>query len=238
MSGIDTEMKFEELRDSIITLLETYSTGRFRVIKGQVEDIPADQLTGTNRVVQIFYGGGDFPKNKSTKVDLQHDFQYTLQLYISAPCKGDKAVIESDTATSGEKAAALLAITGSQVVADIATDELIRMIVQILMSPTNEQLGMPMLDSNGDPVTGYTQGLKQVSSRWVSNIRKSQPLDRGNLVLIPATMTLSGILNETVTGLTPVSPDTNTFDIEHEFNTQSDPDDADPAISGVQIDAT
>lgn len=238
MSGIDTEMKFEELRDSVTTLLESYATGRFRVIKGQVEDIPADQLKGVNRVVQVFFGGGDFPKGKSTKIDLQHDFEFSVQLYVAAPCKGNKAVLESDTSTAGEKSAALLAVTGSQVVADRAMDELIRMVVQIIMSPTNEQLGMPMLDSNGDPVTNYNQGRKQVSSRWLSNIRKSQPIDRGNLVVIPAIMTLSGILDETVTGVTPNDPATDTYDIGLQFNTKTDDEDAAPATAGVEINAT
>lgn len=238
MTGIDTEMKFEEVRDSIITLLETYATGRYRVIKGQLQNIAAEQVKGTQRAIQVFYSDGDYPENQSTGSGIEHKCTFRLNYYVAAPARGDKATLESDDSTPAEKAAALLNIAGSWSNADEEMDEFRRMITQIILDPVNDQLGMPLLDRDGDPITDNSRGRKQVSSRWLSNFQKSQPLDRGNLVTITAFESLTLTLDETTPGATPVTPASNTYDIEHDFNTSTDDEDAEPAVAGVEVDAS
>ncbi len=238
MSGIDTPMKFEELRDSIETLLETYATGRYQVVTGQKQDIADTEMVDDKRIIQLFYQDGSYKEGSSTKVLLQHHCNFTLNYYVASPALADLATLDSASTTAAQKTAALVNTVTSFSRADKAMDEFRRMITQIIMNPAHEQLGMPMLDSAGDPITTNAPGRKQVSSRWLSTFTKSQPLDKGNLTTIQASERLFLILDETLLGVTPVSPATDTYGVQHNFNTKSDPEGADPAIFGVDANAT
>jgi hypothetical protein len=196
-------------------------------------------MKNDKRIIQLFYQDGNYPEKSSTKVSLQHHCNFTLNYYVASPALADLSVLDSDSATPAQKTAALINTVKSFGRADKAMDEFRRMITQIIMDPANEQLGMPELDKSGDPVANDNiPGRKQVSSRWLSNFSKSQPLDKGNLTTITASERLFSIVDETLLGVTATAPASDTYDIEHEFNTQSDPDDADPAIAGVEVDAT
>jgi hypothetical protein len=95
----------------------------------------------------------------------------------------------NDTAAS--VAAKQAAIANAQVafyLADQLMDEFRRIITQVIMAPYNQDFGL-------DRFT--------ISNRWLSNFRKTQPIDRGNLVELNATESLTCRVTETLPQVTP-----------------------------------
>ena len=195
MTGIDNEMKFEELRDSIESLLIANQTGRYQVILGQKQAFSADEFKGILRTIQIYYSSGEYDRGRSSKQKIEHDCNFTLNYYVSSPAKADISVLNPDSgSTASAKQAAMANIQTAFRLCDGLMDEFRRMITQILMDPANDQLGMQLI--------GDSSLKRQVSNVWLSNFRKDQPINRGNNVDLTATETLNCRIKELTPGVT------------------------------------
>lgn len=218
--AITDEMKFEELRDSIETLLLANQSTHFRTIGEQKQSVGAEEIKGDLRTVQVFYSEGD-PEHE-TRTEFEHKTTYQLFFSVSSPSTGDVATLESDSALPAAKQAALLNSTQGSRNADRSMDELFRMVTLILMDPVNEDLGLAK----------YT-----VSGRKIENFRKNQPIDHGNLIVITASARLTAIVTEIMIGATPTPAVEPAIRIDQELHTAGeDPDDLSPALTRTDID--
>ncbi|MEJ2043702.1 MAG: hypothetical protein P8X74_03600 [Reinekea sp.] len=187
--SIDTPMMFETVRDAIKALLETYQTGRYRVIRGQAQSLSAEEFKGTDRAVQVFYSSGEYPEGANSMQKISaHDCTYTIEYYVSSPCKVDRNVLDDDSLDSSQKQAALSAVQAAFDIADSAMDELRRMVSQVIMSPRYQDIGLDRF---------------KVSNRWLKGFNKSQSVNHGKLVMLTATERLTCRVTETLTGVTP-----------------------------------
>ncbi len=179
-------MKFRAAKASIEEILIAGSADCYRVIGYQHQQTGADEVDNLNRTVQVFYSSGDFPKSSGRLTgSTQHDIIYRLDLMVSAQTQGDVSTLNSPMSLPAEKSIALDAFLEAGNVADNSLDELIELIYQVLMDPQNYDMGQ-------------TKGT--VSSRWIDQVQKDQPIDRGELVVLTASMFMRLRTSEDITG--------------------------------------
>jgi hypothetical protein len=179
-------MRFQTVRDSLIQLLGDLSFGNFRVLGYPEHRQDSRALSGLDRVVQVFYSGGEFPLSEGSSFGYScHHVEFALNLMVSGYAECDLSVIENSNSTPSEirDAIADSMITGQKV--DESLDDLINLVYQIIMGADHSDLG------DNDPV----------GSRWVNKIKKDPPVSHGDMVVATAVMTLTCKLEESLTGL-------------------------------------
>ena len=219
--SLTDQMEFENLRDSISTLLLANQGSYFRTVDSQNQSKTADEVKGTLRTVQVFFQEGD--AEKYDKTQFEHDITFGLYFTVAEPATADKETLDDPTATAGQKQAALLASMPGSDNADRSMDELYRMVVLILKDPVNEDLGLAKY---------------KVSNPRIRNFRKDQPADHGNLILLTASARLTATVTEIMIGGQATEAVQPAFDIDSDFNTLADDSDTDPAKIGVKVDTT
>lgn len=191
-------MDFREIKTALLNVLGAGANNRFRVIGYMLQSKNADEFIGNNRLVQIFYESGDFPKGSNAMYGHKtHEALYMIELSASATAQADLSVLDSSSATAQEKATAIAAIRTAADLADNQVDELIDIVYQILMDARNEGLLL-------------TKG--KLSNRWIDNIKKDTVLERGDLIVKTASMRYSCRLNEEVLGDLGNEPETVTIE--------------------------
>ena len=180
-------MRFRTVKDSIVNnVLGPAEAGRFVTVGFQRQSTSADEVLDTSRIVQVYFSEGDFGKPQGRRAGpTQHDITYHIELTVSKAAEGDLSIINSPTATQGQISAAILAFQEAADLADQSIDELIDIVYQILMDARSIDLGM---------VAG------EVSNRWVTDIKKNQPVPQGEYVILTASMALTCRVAEDVTG--------------------------------------
>ena len=180
-------MQFRVLKASIIDdVLVPAEGGQYVTVGAQRQSKSADEVKDSSRTVQLYYSAGDFPKRGAGLTGpTQHDITFRVDLSVSKAAEGDLSAINAVGATPAIIQAALAAFQEASALADDSIDELIDIIYQILMSASNVDLGL-------------TEG--EVANRWVSNIEKDNPLPRGDLVVLTASMRLTCRVSEEITG--------------------------------------
>jgi hypothetical protein len=209
-------MKFRELKASLVTLLETNAAGQFRVFSSQTQGKSAEEFTGTNRTIRVYFGSGDFPRSGgSQRGPMKHDLNFNMELIVVESAEVDLAVLENPASTPAEKIAALNAANTAADQADDSWDEFADLVFQIIMDARNQDLGLAQFD---------------VRSRWLQTITKSPVEPMGEYVVLTGTMTMNCNVQEVVTGATPVPGDILSGDILiKDDNTQQ---------TGVETDLT
>jgi len=193
-------MTFRTVKTALTDLLGDNAAGRFRVIGYQEQAKATGELKNNDRLVQVYYSDGEFPKGSGRiRGEKRHDATYQIDLSASAPATGDLSVLESDTATAAQKASAIAAIREASEMADQRIDVLIDLVFNILMDARNEGL---LLD-NG-----------VISSRWIPGIQKDTIVEKGDLVLKTANLKYTCTVQEPVSGATGNEPDDVIFDAE------------------------
>lgn len=234
MSGLDTQMNFEIVRDALRATLEAGSIsgghpGRFRVPGSPKQRTGDNEILNLNRSVQIYYFSGDF--ENSSKQELNHDAKFEIKLNCSSDTKADLATFEDELSTSEEIQTAFAAVELATDRVEDSMDELWRMVIQILKDPKNQYFGL-------------AKGA--VSTVRMPNFVKSDIMEKGDLVTLTAKGTLSCNMDETLIGATPTilgPADQPALDIETHFTTPEDnklPTDPTitPAKTGIDIDTT
>lgn len=200
-------MEYRTAKNALVTMLGDQANGRFRVIGYQRQSKGADELTNFNRLVQVHYTDGDFPKSAGRRVSAKtHDANFDIDLSASAAAQCDLSVLESDTSTPQQKAAALLAVREAAEIADNSIDELIDAVWNILNDARNQNLGLPIGD---------------IASRWTPKIQKDTMLERGDLVVKTAKIQYTCRLSETCLGDIGVIPASSIIDTEIPVNDTS-----------------
>ena len=219
MSGIDTPMVFEQLRDSLLTLLQTKGGSRFRAIGVQHQTFSSQEIEGDLRTVQVFLNTSDYPP--SGKQIFKHDVPFQLLLSVSSPTKGDKAVIDDDNASASARQTALLAVQEGINLVDKSMDELWRMVTQILKDPANEEIGLADYVVSDPNLTGF---------------RKNQVLEKGTLTVLTAQAAWSAHIDETTPGITGVAAVQPAIDVTLNEQPVSGDEVLEPPKVGVQTD--
>lgn len=214
-------MSFRTLKASAVALLGAAAAGRFRVVGYKQRATSADEAAGVLRTVQVFYSGGQFPKNAGGSMGpVMHDVTLKVELIAAAAANGDLAALASPDSTAQEFSDALESFQESSEAADIAIDELADIVYQILMDGRNISLGL----STGD-----------VANRWIQSIDKNAPNAKGEYVVMSASMDLTCRVAETLTGDPGVAADAVNGAVLTEIETNMfNSDSADPAPSAVR----
>ena len=190
-------MQFRTVKTAIQTLLGDEAEGRFQVVGYQRQSKSSDEVKDNNRMVQIYFSEGSFPKSGRMRGPKYHDITIEIDMSASAAAKADLTVLDSATSTPIQKAAALAAVREASEIADIQLDEIIDAVYQIMMDGRNEDLGL-------------AEG--ETSNRWIDKIQKDTLLERGDLIVKTANMKYSCRVVEDVPGDLGTEPDTVTFD--------------------------
>ena len=187
-------MEFRTVKIAIQEILGDAANGRFRVVGYQKQSKNAGTISGNNRLVQVYYTEGQFPKNNSRQFGSKtHEITIDIDISCSAHAQGDISVLESETSTSEQKATALLAIKTAAELADNSVDEVIEYVYQILMDTRNIDAGLP---------------VGTVTNRWIDRIQKDTVLESGALVVKTANMKYTCRLQEDVSGDIGNEPET------------------------------
>jgi len=220
-------MQFEIAEQSILdNVLGPAESGRFITIGGQRQRESAKAIND-KRKVMVIYNEGDFPESGGAQYGpVRHDMTFDVILIEATPAKADLSVLNDESASPDSKATALRQMAEPSIEANRNMNEFIRIIWQILMDLRNEQMGMVPPDDRPN--------LKLVSSRWISNIRKGDPVPEGEFVVLTASMSLNLTVSEDITGddLPATPEDGVVFDGDIEL------DGDDVAAQGVEVTNT
>jgi hypothetical protein len=186
-------MSYRDIKTALQALLDEQAESRFRVVGFQRQSKSADETLNNDRLVQVYYSEGDFPKsagrNKGSK---SHDLTIEIDLTASATASVDTSILDSTTATAIQKAAALAELKEAAEEADTKIDELIDAVWNILTDTRNYDLNLE---------------VGAVSSPWIAKITKDTLLERGDLVVKTANMKYTCRVQEYVLGTTGTQPD-------------------------------
>ena len=118
-------MEFRTVKTALQDILSDESAGRFRVVGRQVMSKSADEIRDNNKLVQVYYADGQFPKSGRMSGPKTHDVTIEIDLSCSASAEGDLSVLDNENATHQQKALALLQIREASDIADEMIDDLI-----------------------------------------------------------------------------------------------------------------
>ena len=163
-------MNFRNIKNSIITILDTAAAGRFEVIGSQRQRQGAEDINSQKKVM-VYFLSDTFSENSGSINGTVQSFPvFRIMLEVSA--KGTYTD-SSDPNT----------LTSANLVADNMFDELADNVYQILMSGENLDIGQP---------------VGQVGNRYIKTIEKNDINKDGEFVIITGSMDLSCITPETV----------------------------------------
>ncbi|MCK5157675.1 MAG: hypothetical protein KAR08_00845 [Candidatus Heimdallarchaeota archaeon] len=179
-------MLFKIGKDAVKQTLIDAAAGRFVVVGNQRQQKAADTAVGLNRLVEIFFKRESFSKGKGrNNGPVAGDVNISIELTVSAPAVADVAVLDNPDSTPLELQTALAGLKEAGSVADDSFDELSEIVFQILMDARNIYFGL---------------GKGKVNGRWVSEISKDQPNQRGALVVLTGMIDLTFRVSEDVEG--------------------------------------
>lgn len=207
-------MWFRTVKDSVVSILGAAAAGRYRVAGYQELSLSANEIIGNNRLVQVYYKKGNFPKSSSGRGPFAHDVQMHLKLTVAQPTAVDLTVLDSSTATPVQIAAALAALEPASEQVDRSMDEFIDIIFTTIMAGDNLDLGNEY----------------KVANRWIPDVDKTDVVPRGEDAIVGAVMILEFRVQEEV-------PTTAKADLDFVSNDLSIQDDGDPK-AGTEKDFT
>jgi hypothetical protein len=195
-------MNFRNLVSSVATLLVNNAAGRFRVLNFQKQAQSADEVKETNKSVQVYYSGGEFPKAAgSLGGPYSHDITLNVDLMVSMLTKGDLVVFDNPSATPAQVLAAIGNLQKGDAKVQEEMDEFFDDVFQILMDARNFDLGI---------VDGT------MASRWIEEFKKDPILKRGEFAVLTGHCKYTCRMDETVGG--DVGVDIETIDTGFEFD--------------------
>ena len=186
-------MEFREVKNAVAQTLVDAAAGRFLVVGHQRQQKAAEASVGNNRLVEVYFKRESFSKSRGrANGPVAGDVTIAIELTVAEPAKADLSALNNPNATPTELSTALFNMKEAGAAADEAMDELAEIVYQILMDARNIYYGL---------------GKGRVNGRWVSDIEKDQPNDRGGLVLLTGAMNIEMRVSEEVPGDTGVDLD-------------------------------
>jgi len=197
-------MNYRVIKNALQILLGAQAESRFRVVGYQGQSHGADELTGGNKLVQVYFSEGTFPKSSGRKMgEKDHHITIEIDMQASAKAEVNTAILTSESSTAEQKAAALLALRTASDKADESLDDLIDAVWNIVMDARNEQLGLDGFD---------------ISNRWIDRIQKDTVLENGDLVTKTASMKYTCRVIEEPLGDIGNQPDPAVYDSTIQFD--------------------
>ena len=205
-------MQFQTVRDAIENTLNADAASRYQVIGYQVQGSSAEERAIPT--VAVFYGSGDFPRSGGSIADAnKHEATFRLEFTATTPSKGDLATLQDDNATEVQLATALATFQNAARDVDRIIDQLFSDVYGVIMDARNELFGLP---------------VGAVSSRWVAQINKDNPVPKGEVVMLTGSAQLTCSMEEQVLGEEGTAA--------NEFDTTVDIDGDDVEQTGVRVD--
>ncbi len=178
-------MNFRLIKAALIELLGAQADGRFRVAGYQIRGQSALEIKGKNRVAQVYYAEGNFPKSGGSPSGfVKHDMTINVDLFVSMPTKANLRILENPASSPEQIQTVLGDLRIAEDLVDDAFDEFVDDVFQIIMDARNRDLGLGEV----------------VGSRWVPTITKDNPIRYGQLVTLTGTMGLTCTKDEQVLG--------------------------------------
>jgi len=207
-------MRFATIRDALRRLLAVQAQGAFAVVGEQKRGKGAESVANKS-LVEVYYHQGEFPKSAAGHFGpTKHDLTFRIDLTVSLPATADVATIENPESSAEAMAAAIADMKESGLAADAALDDLFTAVYQILMDARNDDLGL---------------GLGVVSSRWVTQLQKDEPIKTGSYTVLTGRILYTCNATEDVRGYTGTVIDEPVIDV----NLQLEGDTA--GAAGVQV---
>lgn len=193
-------MNFRTIRAGIVTLLGNAAAGQYRVRGYPDQNLSAEEIADTDRLVQVYYASGDYPRSASGHGPYDHRMTFRIQLIVSQAAQCDLTVLNDPNATAGQLAAALAAAEPAAQGADESLDELIELVLQTLLAGDNIHLGLAFA----------------IGSKWIDRVDKQEPFARGDRAVASATMDLTCRVFEDVVSTSKTDMAAVQVDITHQ----------------------
>lgn len=191
-------MRFQNIKTALIQLLGDNAADLYNVIGYRGQSHAAEE-SEERRTVQVLFTSGDFPASSSNRNGAKtHDMTFDIILTASsAAASADLDVIANPDSTALALSRAIENIQNAAENADLAIDEMIDRVWNVIMDARNQNLG----------ITEY-----RLSSRKIEKITKDATPDKGGLVVKTAGLILKIQASEPVSGATGVTPSANPVD--------------------------
>lgn len=181
-------MQAKTIKNALDALLAKNANGAYQVQGTRDRSTDALSIKDLPQV-STHYESGEFPRaGGSYSGPFRHDITFKIDLLVACEASVDLAVMDNPEARSEALAQALAAASTATARADERFDSLAATLWDILMRPQNADLG-----------------LDDEPNRWVTGIVKNDPAQKGSLVLLSGTITLTASAWETPAGETPVT---------------------------------
>lgn len=192
-------MNFRTVKDAIIALLAAKAAGRYRTIGHQERSQAPSEVKNSNRSAQVYFSSGDFPKSSGSLTGpFKHNITFRIDLTVSKSAKGDLAVIDNPASSESALQTALTNIQEATALADTSLDELYDIIFNVLLDAEEVDFSLSF----------------PIGNRWIGNMDKHEPLERGSLVVLTGIMQLTCSVVEYVTGDEGVDIADPIYDVE------------------------
>ena len=197
-------MNFRVVKTAVDTILEAYSASKYIVTGGQRQSKGADENALLPRVT-TYYQSGDFPLSSSNfQTDKTHNVEIKIEITVVVKGKVDLSVLNNDSSSQSEIAAALAAMPDIAKLADDKFDETFEDVYQAIMAADKYDLDLP---------------IGTARNRWINNVKKDNPNPRGEYMILTGFCLFSCQVNEQVTGITGIDGDI----IENSIEIKDDP---------------
>jgi hypothetical protein len=191
-------MNFRLIKAALVDLLGEHANGRFRVAGYQKRGQAAGELKNKNRIVQVYYSRGLFPKSGGgMSGPVKHDMTIAIDFFVSMASQGDLKILDSPSASAAQRKNAMVNLRIAEDLVDDEMDEFYDDVYQIVMDGRHRWLGHD----------------KPVASRWIPEITKDPPVRYGDLVTLTGTAPVTCSKDEQVQGVEPVPSQVMDFEV-------------------------
>lgn len=196
-------MNFRVIDQALTDLLGTAAAGRFQVAGYQKQAMEVREVVDNNRIVEVFYSRGEFPKSASTRRGpTRHNMQFDLNLTVAKGAETDLSVIDNPASPPAAVAAAIAATKYAAARADDSWNELADIVYQIIMDAQQIDIGLST----------------PIADTWLMSIEKDPPLERGSHVVLTGLMRFTCARDEQVEGDVGVAGVAPLHDVTTEYN--------------------
>lgn len=179
-------MNYQSVQTALVTILGAAEASRYRTLGYRDEPIGQSEIDGISKLVSVYYTQGSFPLGSSGRHGpVTHKSIFNIELKLSQKASVDIATLEDSGSTAGERATALAGLQDAKDLANTNLDAFINIIFGVLMDSRNADLGLS----------------KSIFwNRWISEIKKEDPMYFGNSVISSAILIYECEVEETFVG--------------------------------------
>jgi hypothetical protein len=179
-------MNFQSVQTALVSALVAGASGNYRTVGYKDEPIGQTEIQNNNKLVSVHYQQGTLPENLSGRFGPAiHKCTFDVELKLSQKAVVDVATLENPASTEGQRATALAGLQDAKDLANTNLDIFISQVFGVIMDNRNSYLGL---------------SKSIFANRWISNIRKEDPMYFGDSVIGSAILTYECEVEETFVG--------------------------------------